>query len=368
MRRAGVRLKPTLSTLATPDARMADAETLADTLEEARRDDLDVVVMPDFFLDHLTRFDALRDVREGLDAAAGHGNVNLHATRQMLRAGGGAANVAHALARLGIRAHLVASTSPVGRAFLRNTIGRDGVDLTLVRDDGHLAITGAIECADCSIMIYTPSPHQATAPESLSDAVWQRVARSDAVYVGDWSNPRAFDLAAEVWRVARQVGARTYTDPGMPPTEDEARADRIEVLSIPDLDVVSLNDDELRAYADAPPDEPLAEVGARLSRELGARIDLHSNALTASFERGRLAGEASRFRVAMRQATGAGDTWTAASIAGDLFGLDADERLMLANAVAAMYVASERVEPPLAEDVADFLRTGEVREDHLRHT
>ena len=337
---------------------MADARAVADAVEQADPGRLSVVLMPDFYLDHILRFRRVADVMEALRRAGPGGNVDAHPERQMLRPGGGAANVAHALARLGVSAHLVAATSPVGAGFLAATLGRDGVDLSRVRDDGALTVTGAVECEDCSVMLHTPAPHGGFGPEALGPGDWALVERADAVFVGDWANPRAADLAARVWERAAASGARTYTDPGGPQADDTMFEDASAALASPHLHAASLNADELLAHAGV--EDDLVEAGRALSSRTRARIDLHANELTASFERGELAGVAPRFRVPARQATGAGDTWGAGSLLGDLLGLEADGRLLLANALAALYVSSERVEPPWRRDVVAFLREARV--------
>lgn len=355
----GVRLESRLSTGRRKPPRMVDPRALAAILDGADLSRFDVLLMPDFALDHMIRWPTLDEALRVIREAGASGNGNARAARQVLRPGGGATNVAHALARLGLSTHLIAVTSPVGLSYLERTLGRDGVDLALVRDDGHLSITGAIECEDASVMIHTPAPAEGLAPESLRDADWDRIAASDAVFVGDWSNPRAHDLMSETWRVAKQAGARTYADPGMPGDDAASRRARLETLSLPQLDALSLNDEEVLAYAESraePTEDALVDAARGLSRRVRARVDLHSQRLTASFLRGDLLGTAPRFDVDLRQATGAGDTWTSGLIVGDLLGLDPDERLLLSNALVALYISSERVEPPTKEDLLRFLR------------
>lgn len=331
------------------------ARRVAEALRAGGTNEYDVLLMPDFYLDHMMRFEQLDAAIEQIRRAAVTGNGNAIAYRQILRPGGGATNMAHALARLGVRARLLAVTSPVGRLFLQGSLGRDGVDLSLVRDEGHLAVTGAIECPDASVMVYTPVPAHGLAPDSLTDDDWDAIARSDAVYVGDWSNPRAPDLAVETWRAAKQIGARTYTDLGPPAAGEAHRVAMDEALRLQDLDVVSLNDEEVRAYAGMASDAPLADAAEMLSQQIHARVDIHCVDLTASYQAGRLLGTAPRFDVPALQATGAGDVWNAGTMLGDLVGLDHEARLTLANALAALYVRSERVEPPWRDEVVRFL-------------
>ena len=333
----------------------AAARRVANVLRSADLDALDVLLMPDFYLDHMMRFESADDALAQVQQAADSGNGNAIATRQLLRPGGGATNMAHALARLGVRAKLLAVTSPVGRAFLEATLGRDGVDTALVREDGHLAVTGAIECPDASVMVYTPVPAHGLAPDSFTGADWAAIARSDAVYVGDWSNPRAPDLAAETWRAAKQTGARTYTDLGPPAAGEAHRAAMEDALRLPDLDVVSLNDEEVRAYAGMAKDAPLHDAATKLSQQIHARVDIHCVDLTASYQAGQRLATAERFHVPALQATGAGDVWNAGTLLGDLTDLDHEARLTLANALAALYVRSERVEPPWRDELLRFL-------------
>lgn len=341
---------------------MTSIAELVDALEREDPSAHRVVLMPDFSLDHLMRFPRMDDAVNAVARATALGNGEAHPTAQLLRPGGGATNVAHALARLGCRTHLVARTSPVGLAFLDGSVARDGVDVSRVRGDGRLVVTGAMETADASLMLNTPREDEPFAADDLRDEDWDLVAASDAVYVGDWMNPHARELTSRAWAAARRAGARTYTDAGAPPEDpDDARA-VLDALASPHLDAVSVNPLELgRLVPEARPGpRGFEDAGRRLSRRVEARVDLHSTGFTASFRGGRTLATAPSFRVQMRQATGGGDTWNAGIILGDLLGLDDEARLVLANALAALYVAADDARPPTLAEVARFLRTARI--------
>jgi len=68
---------------------------------------------------------------------------------------------------------------------------------------------------------------------------------------------------------------------------------------------------------------------------------------------------AKSFDVNVAISTGAGDVWDAADIAGYLCKLQADERLMFANACAAFYIS--KIESPTLQEAAKFLKSIEAR-------
>jgi sugar/nucleoside kinase (ribokinase family) len=137
-------------------------------------------------------------------------------------------------------------------------------------------------------------------------------------------------------------------------------------------DILSVNENEAFCYASQldrktfqkskrKPNSQLAIEAARiLSMHLQCRVDLHTAGTSASFSKG---GEVivPSFDVPVLRATGAGDAWNAGNIFGDILRLPADCRLILANAVAAYYISSERGMHPDRQQLSSFLTTAKCR-------
>jgi sugar/nucleoside kinase (ribokinase family) len=59
--------------------------------------------------------------------------------------------------------------------------------------------------------------------------------------------------------------------------------------------------------------------------------------------------------------TGAGDSWNAGNIVGELSGLPHIERLLLANATAAYYIQDEAGKHATRQNIVDFLTKAKMK-------
>ncbi|HLE95840.1 MAG TPA: carbohydrate kinase family protein [Candidatus Thermoplasmatota archaeon] len=333
---------------------------VADRLESARPGDFHVVALPDFFLDHIVVAPPWSDATSAMQAVHARGGGNVPGWPQRFAPGGNAANTALAVARLGARSHLVARTDAFGLAYLRETIGPLGVDLKQVRDDGDLAITTALEFGEerRNVMLSWAGSVADLRPEHLDDNQLTLVQGSDAVVLANWTANRGGGTELFEHVLKSTGGGRTlaYVDTGDPSARLADVPDlKRRVFAHPDLDVLALNENELRLFSGVPG----VEAGrAALRREVApdATLDVHTS--EASWTAGPH-GETSvpAFRVRFVRATGAGDVWNAGNLLGHLLDLAPDERLLLANATAAIYVSGTGPPPRLA-DVVAWLRSG----------
>jgi len=346
---------------ASPMARtMPDLRALAERLRGLDAAAFHVVTLPDFFLDHFVPLPAWDRVVPAWQGVHARGGGNVITPGQHFQAGGNAANSALALARLGVRAHLVTRTSPFGKAYLEQTLGRQGVDLRHARADGELSITTALEFHEgrpSNVMLSDSGSVARFGPESLDANDWTLLEAADLVLVSNWSQDRLGTALVEaVCRAARKAKTRTMLDTG---DVSSRLADIPEllarVLPLEELDVYALNENELRLLTGRALASGAEEVAAaralRETRGEGA-LDLHTARFAATFGPD---GEAvvPTFRVEPLRVTGAGDAWNAGSILGQLAAVDPAERLLLANAVAALYVSGkEGLAPTLADVIA----------------
>lgn len=343
---------------------MADTRALGERLRSIRAGEYHVVTLPDFFLDHFVRVPRWEQAMPLWKAVHGQGGGNIPTPHQSFQPGGNAANTALALARLGVQTHLVCRTSEFGLAYLTQTLGRHGVDLKHVRGDGELSVTTALEFQEerpANVMLSDAGSLAQYGPESLDANDWTLLDAADLVLVANWSqNRRGTPLVEAVAKSGRRANTRTMLDTGDPSHRKEALPElRERVLPNPDLDIYALNENELRQLTGKSLAEGREEQDA--ARALAQRrpegwLDLHTARFAASYGP---AGDAvvATFQVRPVRVTGAGDSWNAGNILGHLAGLDPAGRLMLANAVAGLYVSGPEAVAPTLADVIRFLET-----------
>lgn len=341
---------------------MADLRALAERLRALDPTGFHVVTLPDFFLDHFVTLPAWSTIVPRWQATHARGGGNILTPGQHFQAGGNAANTALGLARLGVKTHLVTRTSPFGKVYLENTLGRHGVDLRHVRPDGQLSVTTALEFHEdrpSNVMLSDSGSVAQFGPESLDANDWTLLEAADLVLVANWGqNRRGTALVEAVARAARKAGTLSMLDTGDPSNRAEELPElATRVLGLPELDVYAMNENELRQLAGRPLAPGAQEVDA--ARELAQRrpestLDLHTARMAASFAR---RGEAvvPTFRVEPVRVTGAGDAWNAGNILGHLASLPLTDRLLLANAVAGIYVSGKEAIAPTLAEVISFL-------------
>ena len=126
-------------------------------------------------------------------------------------------------------------------------------------------------------------------------------------------------------------------------------------------DVISLNENEALWYASyfdrrinerrrkMRPVDLAIDCARILHDNLRTRIDLHTAEYTATFSQKECTVQT--FDVPIRRVTGAGDTWNAADIYGEIMELDDSHRLLFANAVAACYISNPEGTHPTRDDI-----------------
>lgn len=322
-----------------------------------------VCCLPDLFLDHLVPLPEPRTFLDEAADVAGRGGGNIATGAQTVELGGNAANLALALARLGVDVDLVAPTDGEGLRRAREVLEGAGGDVAGVRDVGRASRTVALEMdgegsGGANVMLSDPGPLRGFGPGDLVEADRDRIRGADVAAVTNWAKtrPGGTALLEAVAGWAREGGTAVYLD-----TSDPATRPREEVhdLLAPEgplegVDVWGMNEHEARAFGRAAGlDEPDVDEAAEvLAGRVGGRVDVHTaeEALTRGSGGGR---RVPAFDVDAARRTGAGDAWNAGNILADLLGSPDGERLRVAHAVAALAVRDG--EPPTREPVAAFL-------------
>ncbi len=324
---------------------------LLQTLQSLDRKEIStfhVVMLPDFFVDHFVSLDTVEKTCNAVKTVAAQGGGNLPGIAQRITQGGNAANTALALARLGISAHLICRTDPLGMHLLQYFLGNSGVDLSGVKTDGNLAITTALEFEEhhANIMIGDPGSVATFSFELLNDHDRELIASADLVGVTNWNlNRSGTDLACKVFEIAKKHGVRTFFDSGDPSPRLHDIPELInKVLTNPQLDIFGLNENELRYYSNSSnkTQEEMITAALLLKKKIPARIDLHTTLFSCSIRNTFIVVPTIPLSTVYRS-TGAGDAWNAANVFADLLGFADDERLLFANMFAGHYISSTDV-------------------------
>lgn len=333
-------------------------DAIETALRRVRQDSPRVVCLPDLFLDHFVEVPSWEEADERVRSAVDRGGGNLLDTPQSVHPGGNAANAAWALARLGAEVEMVGVTSDRLATLFERTIGRDGVDLSLVDATGRPSLTTILSVGDppANAMMNEPGSLAGYRPERIDHAEREAIARADAMLVANWASMR--EHGTEVVRAAveeaEHAGTLAYVD-AADPTErsPEERSALLEALAEARPTAWAMNEHEARAFADA---AGLDEAGPVLADRTGASVDVHTHERAVSFD-GHARTEVPVFEVdEVHRTTGAGDAFNAGNLLGHVLGLDVEARLALAHAVAGCYVSRRRRRPPTAADVAAFAK------------
>jgi ribokinase len=129
-------------------------------------------------------------------------------------------------------------------------------------------------------------------------------------------------------------------------------------------DVLSINENECNSLAEVVGIDPLLlecysqtsvrNAAKKLAEKIGISIDLHTK-IGAAWSNGKETEFVHAIKVEAQTLTGAGDSWDAADIIGYLAGLDAEERLIYANACASLYIRNPHAQPATMTEVSELL-------------
>jgi ribokinase len=339
------------------------------------RKELNVVVMPDFFLDRLVNLDCnVQDFSSTIHGIVQRKGGSIDGIAQTDLRGGNAVNVASALAALGAKVTPVVCTSRLGLEQIRFHLKRYHVDTSHVKISTKASITTALEVktenGKANVMLRDLGSLADFGPADLADSDYALIEEADYVCLFNWAGTRKFgtELAETVFRRAKVKGrCKTFFDTADPTPNRDKIPELVEkVLKSSHVDILSLNENEAVSYAallDAEINEKrkrmrfdeLAMEAARvLAKRLPARIDLHTTAFSATITKKHEVA-VSAFKVNALRATGAGDAWDAGNIFGDGNAFSDECRLALANAVSACYLSGSEGAHPTMRKLVKFI-------------
>lgn len=342
---------------------------------ESEIEEINVVVMPDFFLDRLISLNCdVKNFYRMLGKVVKRKGGSIDGIEQVELKGGNAVNTASALAALDVKVTIIVCTSKLGSKLIEFYLKPRKVDLSHVKIFDDASITTAIELENekgkVNVMLRDVGALADFGPQHLNEEDFEVIENAGYVCVFNWAGTRHFgtELAETIFHRVKSLGkGKTYCDTADPTTNMEGIPKLMEkVLHGRDVDILSLNENEAICYAShlshkmeklrkTSMSDRLANESARiLASRLSARVDLHTASFSATFTK---KGETivPAFRVPVLRVTGAGDAWNAGNILGDAHGLSDEYRLALANAVAAYYVSNSRGAHPTRKKLAQFI-------------
>ena len=336
--------------------------------------EVNVVVMPDFFLDRLINLDYdVKGFSKILRNLAKRKGGSIDKVEQTELRGGNAINTASALAALEAKVTPIVCTSKFGLQLVKYYLKPFAIDFSHIKIFEKLSITTAIELATedgkANVMLRDVGALANFGPHNLNNDDFEAIKNADYVCVFNWAGTSQFgtELAKRVFDHVKTSGkGKTYYDTADPMPNKRNIPELVKsVLQGKYVDILSVNENEAICYASQLSKEiekprkrlrfeERAKESARiLASHLSARVDLHTTSFSATFTK---KGEAvvPAFKVPVLRATGAGDAWNAGNILGDAFGLSDGSRLALANAVAAYYVFNSNGAHPTRKQLIKF--------------
>jgi sugar/nucleoside kinase (ribokinase family) len=342
--------------------------------------DLDVVAMPDFFLDHSLTCDfEVRILTRRMLSIASRGGGEITDVRQSLEVGGNAAICSLALARLGASVHPMIKTNALGLLLMRHFYDASKVDLSRIKLTGSLSPTAILELRSRSgstnIMLGDSSSISPFDFEDLDSEDLATIDETRYVCVFDWLyNKKGTDLAEKVFDYCRANSrARTFFDAADPTPRLKELADlNRRVLRSELIDIWGVNENEALIFAKLYKrrlrkhgKDVAIDAGKVISENTGAKIYLHTAEYSASI-RGDEVTLVPAFAVPPRRGTGAGDSWNAGIMVADALGLTVEEELFFANAVAGRYTSNRQRVHSTIKEMVEFLKDSALSLKHTR--
>ncbi len=332
------------------------------------------VILPDFFVDHFVIIPTFEEFIENLRVLARQGGGNLLGNEQFIRRGGNSVNTASALFYLGVDAKLIVTTDEYGMSLLK-ALAPDGLDLTHVHIDGRLSSTVSIETVfdgrKVNLMVSDSGSASSFKFANLVSKDLELIKNSGLVALVNLNhNKDGATLAEDLFNMVKDsTDAITFMDIGDPSSNPDYIGPLLEKgITSGNLDILGLNENEVAwlAWVLSSHDSRWKNIseqpkewiqGAKfISEQTGVRVVLHTPHFTSTYHDDEMILVPS-FQIDPRVTCGSGDAFNAGLIYGLLHNLELNDQLILANAVAALYISSMDSNPPNKEEVLHFLKS-----------
>ena len=332
-----------------------------DGIEKEKIKEIRVTLMPDFFVDHFLLFESFEKDFSRIQHIYKQGGGNVPGIAQRIHQGGNAANTALALSKLGPKVHLICKTDKLGKHLLEFFFKDTNIDLSGIKTDGKIAITAAMEFGKnhSNVLVGDTGSVSNFDFDVLDESDLQNIEESKLTGVVNWSlNKCGTSLARKAFEFAKKHNVKTFMDTGDPSHRKEEIPDLLRnVVSHRNLDIFGINENELIHFTKGTATKTYQEqidLAKKLKKSISARIDLHTASFSCTVDEKCTIIPTMKFSNIYR-ATGAGDTWNAGNIFGELVGLNAVERLLFANILAGHYISSPNALHLNFEEIKTFI-------------
>ena len=336
---------------------------------------LNVVTMPDFFLDHSAACDCdVRTLTRRMLSVASRGGGEISDIPQSLEVGGNAAICTLALAKLGASVHPMMKTDALGLLLMRHFYENTSIDLNRIKLAGSLSPTTILELrsrkGSTNIMLGDSSSIIPFGFEDLDSEDLATIDRARYVCVFNWLyNKKGTDLAEKVFGYCRTNSrARTFFDAADPTPRIRDLPDlNRRVLGKGLIDIWGVNEHEALTFAKLYTRKlrrhggnAALDAAKVICANTGAKVYLHTADYSASIREDQV-NVVPAFAVPPRRGTGAGDSWNAGVMVADALGLNAEEELFFANAVAGRYASNPQRVYSTVRETREFLGNSALR-------
>jgi ribokinase len=311
--------------------------------------------MHDFFVDRVVHMGSLSRLAESVIGKASQGGGGIHGISQQDLRGGNAVNLAHALARLGLRTLLITHSDTIHERMLREPF--EGLDVELRVKPKPPGLTVAFE-GEVNVMLGHGGGAEDFGPDLLDSDDWKALRSARVVCSVNWAANR--DGTRLLTSLRERLGREKviFFDPADFRDRSQEFTSLLALMMKKRLvDWMSLNEHEALETARAlgVKTKSLVETCAVVAEKLRVGLDVHT-ARGSFSSNGDVTSVVRTRRIKAIRLTGAGDVWDAASIYGRVKNFSDSRRLRFANAAAGLYLTASSPSPPELGDILDFLR------------
>ncbi len=307
-----------------------------------------IVVLPDFYIDRIVKIDSLDILFKLMNDKLDLGG-SIRGIMQFELKGGNATNLAYALSKLGVENVLITAADEYGKNILNYTFAN--LNTRLVIKDGKQGYTVSFEVKDQANIMISDSGINGNFDLDMIKHEIDILKDATAIAITNWaSNLAGTRLVEGVFSYGSN--ALHFLDPADISSRREEFIAMLRRLNHM-IDILSINENEFKILADKMIEyNDIIEGVNKLAKELGMRVDLHTArySLTAN---GKEFTKVDTFNIEPRLLTGAGDVWDAADLIGYMVDLNDDDRLLFANATAALYI--NNMSMPSINEVLSFI-------------
>jgi sugar/nucleoside kinase (ribokinase family) len=276
---------------------------------------------------------------------------------------------------LGAKVTPIICTDKNGINKIKSILKKPNLDLSHIKIKDRASITTSIELLEdnqkINIMLRDLGDLENFSPLDLNEKDENVIKKADYVCIFNWAGTKNYgsELAKKIFLMVKKTGnGKTYYDTADPNSNKKKIPELIEgVLKSNFLDILSLNENEAITYASTIDvniqkrkkskriDNLSLEAARVLADKLNSRIDLHTSKFAATITKKKEV-LVPTFKINPCRTTGAGDSWNAGNILGDMNCLSNQSRLIIANAVSACYLLNPKGEYPTKKTLLRFIK------------